>query len=356
MNLQPKSKKTKPSIRSLLYKNELIVLGIVLALLAAMMIYGGFVIISTMEAADAHITFNQLFPMIIMVSAAIAIASFYYMNRNEQKTRSTDAVLGNSEFLFDSDHVKFLENQSLFLHQMSSHIDKLEDIISGAGITEVDISPDEKRELLTQISARISDDLAEKLMLTAHDHYNKGQNSYFINRLVIGQISETKDRITSEIASLKIRGAINLSIGVFTTLIAVFLLGSLVFFPNYDFSSTEERLWDYIPRVSLALLIEVFSFFFLRLYRGSLTDIKYFQNEQTTLDAKIIALGTSITLGKEESVANIIDKLSQLDRNSRLAKGESTVDLEILKHDKEELRDLLTTFKEVFASSRRPNE
>ena len=40
----------------------------------------------------------------------------------------------------------------------------------------------------------------------------------------------------------------------------------------------------------MAIFIEVFSFFFLKLYKSGLADILYYQNELTNLESKFLAL------------------------------------------------------------------
>ncbi|MBI5525005.1 MAG: hypothetical protein HY897_01580 [Deltaproteobacteria bacterium] len=62
--------------------------------------------------------------------------------------------------------------------------------------------------------------------------------------------------------------------------------------PAGVFASTSLRLRreiaalsHYVPRITTVTFIEVFAFFFLKLYRASLIEIKFYQNELTSLAA-----------------------------------------------------------------------
>lgn len=105
--------------------------------------------------------------------------------------------------------------------------------------------------------------------------------------------SATSARLTQEIAALSRRGNLNLTIGVLTTAFAVGLLAYMVLTASSTFSDFPALLSHYVPRLTTVIFIEVFSFFFLKLYRGSLAEIKFYQNELTVLDSHQIALEAS---------------------------------------------------------------
>jgi hypothetical protein len=84
----------------------------------------------------------------------------------------------------------------------------------------------------------------------------------------------------------------------------------------------------FVPRISLVLLIEMFAYFFLRLYKSTLTEIKYFQNEITSIEAKYLALIVAATGKKEEQLSGVLEQLARTERNFILDKGQTTVDLE----------------------------
>jgi len=91
----------------------------------------------------------------------------------------------------------------------------------------------------------------------------------------------------------------------------------------------------YVPRLSLVIFIEIFAFFFLKLYKTSLFDIKYFNNEKTNFDFKILALNAS-KLDKPNAIYEYcIKQFADTERNFTIRNGESTIELEKDKLEKE---------------------
>jgi hypothetical protein len=141
------------------------------------------------------------------------------------------------------------------------------------------------------------------------------ENRFAANAIDAARISEIRrsfeaasQRLQFELSSLSRRSNLNLVIGVLTTVIAVSLLTYMVLGTNSSFESLTALLSHYVPRVTVVLFIEVFSFFFLRLYRSTLAEIRSYQIDITALTLKQVALETAwsasdptarITLAKE---------------------------------------------------------
>lgn len=144
------------------------------------------------------------------------------------------------------------------------------------------------------------------------------------------QYSLTIERLKEELFSLSKRGNLNLSIGIVTTITGLALLGFFVLGekPTGLSPGTEQFIINFIPRISLVVLIEVFAYFFLRLYKASLSEIKYFQNEITTIESKYLALKVAASMDDAEQLKVVIEQLVHTERNFILDKGQSTVDLE----------------------------
>lgn len=134
-------------------------------------------------------------------------------------------------------------------------------------------------------------------------------------------------RLNDEIESLGRKSNLNLVIGVLTTITAVVLLSTTIMEGQQQLSNTELMAY-YLPRLTLSIFIELFSFFFLRLYKAGLSEVKYMQNELTTIELRYIATEKALMSGNEETIAQVITELSTTERNFKLAPGESTVELE----------------------------
>jgi hypothetical protein len=114
-------------------------------------------------------------------------------------------------------------------------------------------------------------------------------------------------------------------------LFAVFGIGILVYFiingsfytksDSYDLA---KFTIDFLPRISIIILIEVFAYFFLRLYKVSLNDAKYFQNESTNLESKFLALEISLQRDDKELIDLCITDLLAVERNPIFENSKTT--------------------------------
>lgn len=150
---------------------------------------------------------------------------------------------------------------------------------------------------------------------------------------ILEEFDNLSYRINGELTRLRKSANLNLVIGSITTICAIVALGYEVFKTDLNFSDTTKVLAHYIPRVSLIIFVEIFAFFFLKLYKATLTDIKYFNNEKTNIDFKIISLKTALNTGDAKLIQTMIEELIRTERNFKLSKDESTVELEKIKND-----------------------
>ena len=81
----------------------------------------------------------------------------------------------------------------------------------------------------------------------------------------------------------------------------------------------------FVPRLALVALIELFAYFFLGLYKVSLAEVKYVQNEMTGVESRILALGVAIQLGERGSMSEILKAVASVDRNNSFPAPRSEV-------------------------------
>lgn len=155
----------------------------------------------------------------------------------------------------------------------------------------------------------------------------------------------TRKRLRDEIELLARRGNLNLTIGVLTTIVGVVALACVVLsqpeFPTHaDSASSFVFFTSLLSRLSVAIFIEVFAFFFLRLYKSGLEDIRYYQNEITNIESKETALLSIANNDTCELKKVVIEVLAKTERNGLLKKGETTVALERDRIERNELVEL----------------
>lgn len=123
----------------------------------------------------------------------------------------------------------------------------------------------------------------------------------------------TMDRLDRAIAALNGRANLNLAIGGSMILGGVLLLALGVLGPPPE--KPVDLLLRFVPRATLAVLIEVFAFFFLRMYRDNLREMRYLQNEQTSQEARYVAATLGMQASEVELRASVIRELVATDRN-----------------------------------------
>ena len=159
-----------------------------------------------------------------------------------------------------------------------------------------------------------------------------------------------RNRTLNEIKNLSTRASLNGAIGIVISGIGVIFM-FLSFFNdisnnniNIQGSNIENTtillifLISFLPKIFFIILIEVFAFFFLNLYRKTLDEIKYFQNEMTNFELKISALMFVLKakVDDEKTKDKIIENLIKTERN---------ISLMILDNKKEILDK--STFKKI---------
>ncbi|HEY5884988.1 MAG TPA: hypothetical protein VIT88_09900 [Pyrinomonadaceae bacterium] len=178
-----------------------------------------------------------------------------------------------------------------------------------------ELSSGDRESLLTTLKMQLEGVLASDVVRQIENKYA----AQILNDAQVAQIRkgilDTSLRLRTEIGALSRRGNLNLVIGTLTTVAAVGLLAYLVLGAAINYNNIPDLLSHFIPRVSIAVFIEVFSFFFLKLYKSSLQEIKYFQNELTNVEMRGIALETALLGTSNATTGQIVEQLIRTDRN-----------------------------------------
>ena len=194
----------------------------------------------------------------------------------------------------------------------------------------------------TVIDKKIKKGFDDQFKAFINTEYKEQLSEEYKINVIKDETKELQYGINNQIGKLSRSGTINLIIGLLLSITAILILISLLYnFKTNSYHNLNVFLIEFIPRLSLVIFIEIFSFFFLKLYKRSLDDVKYYQNERTNIDSKVIALKASIIFGKPELINNIIKSFSTVERNFIIKKGESTVNLEKLKIDEKADTDLV---------------
>jgi uncharacterized protein YuzE len=200
-------------------------------------------------------------------------------------------------------------------------------------LNSIEFTDSDKAKLLNIIESKIEKTIADRVISSFEENYAKSAFLKSTYQEILSDLKTIQQRLYREISKLSLRANLNLAIGSATTIVAILILYLTVGSHTPNFDSISHSLSFFIPRISIVVFIEIFSFFFLKLYRTNLSDIKYYQNEMTNVEFKLLALKSAFAKDDLDSIKNVIANFSTIERNFILKKGESTVEVEKSKID-----------------------
>ena len=214
------------------------------------------------------------------------------------------------------------------------------------------ISGSERDALVARLRESIQEAATTEFLGEIRASVEKNQPNLELVDELQKRYQSTTERLNTELETLARRGTVNLLLGISNAILGIGLFGFLV----WTMKPSEGVPWifveNFLPRLSVAIFIEVFAYFFLRLYSTSLLETKYFQNEITNIEAKFLALRTATHLGDKRIVESVILQLAKTERNYILQKGQTTADLERSRAEQETITSLTRSWLRVLP--RRP--
>lgn len=135
---------------------------------------------------------------------------------------------------------------------------------------------------------------------------------------VLVSINDSISRLKNEAASLERKAILNVLIGTISA------IGVIIFSYYFISNFANQDYIKYIPIAATILAIEIFAFFFLKLYRKCLDDIKFYQNEISNLECRRTGYLACIT--SDSKIEYFLQQMICTERNFVLKKGETTID------------------------------
>lgn len=158
----------------------------------------------------------------------------------------------------------------------------------------------------------------------------------------------TVERIGFEIKSLTRRGNVNLVVGGLTGLAGLAVLLYFIFSDNYTGNEGVGFIYHFAPRLSFVIFFEAFAYFFLKLYRASLEEIKFYQNELTNIEQKFVAAVFAMDLEEPAVTKEFVINMLRTERNFILKKDQTTVGLEKEKIGDKNILSALENISKIF--------
>lgn len=272
--------------------------GMLLLTISFLSRYIALYLMGSMELREELMLF--VVPIALAMIAASAVALLMTYLQTGFKSNAADEVLELSQQAESrslGNDIKISIDSAVANSALAAQVESLKSEV--ARISEDFISIDENRklQLVELVTSRIQQDAADSLWQTLQKQVAEAAMAAEQYRDISKQFDAARSRLAQEVSALGRRGNLNLSLGVVTTIVGLIFLGYFVFTAGDPSKDPFDLAVHFVPRLTLVLFIEVFAYFFLRLYKSSLSEIKYFQNEVTNMEAKYIALKTALNIG-----------------------------------------------------------
>lgn len=203
---------------------------------------------------------------------------------------------------------------------------------------------DVELELFKLVLLNVHDEIIDKMKNAIIEQRSKSKDETTkensISRLI--QLTDhVTSRLKNEIELLTKRGNLYITIGSVITVAG----GVILYFTVKDFilsyaSANETNdvinkhdILSITARVSIILFIEVFAYYYLRLYKNIMDNVKFYQNEISNMELKLLALHAIENNDNNEALKTLTDELARTERNFVINKGQTTVDIEKSKHE-----------------------
>lgn len=217
------------------------------------------------------------------------------------------------------------EDNDVKLSTFQKRLERLEDLASTLR---------EHPPLDEDATANLVESLKDSIKSRAHTELIGELREQIGQNLTIAYIEAavrlTLGRLGADRQTLARRSNINLFVGLLTTAVGIGYLiiaggnanlellrqGAEATHKSITFN---DYLVAYAPRLSLVIVIEVFAYFFLTLYKTGVADVKYVQNEITTVEMRVLALITAMLSNDSKATTPILQALGTTDRNVSLS-------------------------------------
>lgn len=301
---------------------------------------------------------SGLFPAVI--ASLILILSVKYKDLStsfSSKEYLPFIVAGAVLFLIFINYLfKFLANdREKKSESISTLLQRFRDLERQKGVEESIKEALSKNPEILNVEKTVYDNilsnLENSLINKLDERFKNNIRTEFISNSIINELNPLTKNVEKYIDRIQRNSIVNLFIGILGTVTAITILAFSIL-TNKTFLDLQSFIIHFLPRFTFVIFIQLFAFFFLRLYKNNLEDAKYFQNELTNLTAKSSSIKISYLMGDTDKVYEILKDLSVIERNFKLLKDETTVGLEKAKLENnleksmiDQMKDLLSKYE-----------
>lgn len=263
---------------------------------------------------------------ILLPALAVAAAALAYLQPSSTRRLTSDAE----------------ENFARTRFYFERRLDELKSGLAPTESTTPTFSDADRAKVLASIQAKLESEALSSYVAGIQELITTNVKRASVEQL----FTSIADRLGREVQDQARRGNLNLILGILTTLLGLSVLGYSVFYAPAT-QAANEIIAYFLPRVSLVILIEVFAYFFLKLYKQSLSEIKYFQNEITNIESRHLAIQFAAKDPDTSLQLKIVEELMKTERNFLMSKDQTTVEIERERLSRSTYSELMASIKDI---------
>lgn len=281
-------------------------------IVADLFVYGEF---NIADRSDRAVLSNvKIFGGIFILVSTVFFAYLYMVGFSPKRRREENSVVPDGSNSFEKDSVAIVA----LLKSINSSLEQ--------GKLESVLSESERSEIISNISSTVESHLNESLLSKIEEKYGSAIHSEKLSGHAEKALTGTISRLKKYAEDLSSKASVNLAYGIGATIGAIGILILVLFNASApDNANNIDTVFYYTSRLFLVLLVQGVSIFFLNLYKTTLNNVLYINNEITNYEAKRDSLAVTLKLGDKETTSAMLVSLSATERNFTLKKGETSI-------------------------------
>jgi len=183
-------------------------------------------------------------------------------------------------------------------------------------------------EISTNVSKQLSKSMSKDVLNEIETKYSSDILKNSALKSVDAVVSNLISALEKERSVVSTRTATNLALGIIIAGSGLYVLYQTLTVIDFNESDWKATAIQLVARLSVVIVIEIFAYFFLNLYKNGLQEIKYYRNEITNSMSKQTAIKLAAMDESLKNIPDLITNLAETERNFILKKGERTLSSE----------------------------
>ena len=285
-------------------------------------------IISNILHYNQPIALSAGFIGLLMITSATTLELYRYLQDVRKRYPRPKVSSGMSFSGISLSLARDSEQLSSRLADTEVRLDALQSRIESVAATATYVGGEIPEQVTESLLKRVKEAATDKIVAEWSEKFGRTAILEAHIQQIRAGVRDAVESLEDEIDALRSRANLQMASGSVVSVFGFAVLGFFIYRAGFEIDIThlDGKLVAYVAlRISLVIMIELFSYFFLRMYRYSIFEGKYFQNEISNIYMKSAAVEMAF-LGTAQKVQEaIINELVKTERNVVLKKGDVTL-------------------------------